>query len=128
MSRVYDSGDIMETFFTSDAATDSDKAIYNSYYQSSNSAQSQYVDRTSINWGPNPTAIATGNINGTQVVVVANGNVGGLYTFSIDVGGSGDPQVAFEGFIRRGSPGLTWADAYKRSDDAVGEPGIEDLL
>ncbi|RUS88522.1 hypothetical protein EGW08_003698 [Elysia chlorotica] len=128
MSRVYDSGDIMETYFASSAATDSDKAVYNSYYQAPQSAQSQYVDRTSINTGPNPTAIATGNINGTQVVVVANGNIGGLYTFSITLDGSGAPQVGFEGFIRRGSPGLTWANAYVRSDDAVGEPGIEDLL
>ncbi|GFO41066.1 mesenchyme-specific cell surface glycoprotein [Plakobranchus ocellatus] len=127
MDRVYDSGDIMESFFLSDAVTDSQEAVYNSYYYSTNTAQSQYKDRTSINWGPNPSAIATGNINGTQVVVVANGNVGGLYTFSISINGT-TPQVSFENFVRRGSPGLTWTDAYKRSDDAVGEPGIEDLL
>ena len=75
--------------------------------------------------GPTPSAITAVYINDTtQVLVIANGVVGGLYTYSVTTG----PVVNFEGFLRRGQAGLTWNDAYARSDDAVGEPYITDLL
>ena len=75
--------------------------------------------------GPAPSAITAVYINDTtQVLVIANGVVGGLYTYSVTTG----PVVNFEGFLRRGQAGLTWNDAYARSDDAVGEPYITDLL
>jgi len=126
MSRVYDSGDVMETYYTSGDVKDPQKAVYNDYYSSYNTAQTANKDKTSPLFGPNPTAIATGNINGTQVVAVANGYVGGLYVFSVlnDTA----PKVTFEGFGRRGSPGMTWLDSYKQAADEVGEPGISDLI
>ena len=75
--------------------------------------------------GPAPSAITAVHINdNTQVLVIANGVVGGLYTYSVTTG----PVVNFEGFLRRGQAGLTWNDAYARSDDAVGEPYITDLM
>ncbi|XP_005091655.2 uncharacterized protein LOC101853761 [Aplysia californica] len=128
MQRVYDSGDLLETFYTSTNVKDNQKAMYNNYYTSATHTQTQNADRTSPMFGPNPTAIATGNINGTQVVAVANGYVGGLYFFSITGNSTQGPDVAFEGFERRGSPGLTWTESYKLDTDAVGEPGITDLI
>ena len=71
-----------------------------------------------------PSAIAATSFNGTQVLVIANGVVGGLYVYSVRSG----PVVSFEGFVRRGQPGLSWTEAYARNDDAVGEPYITDLL
>ena len=71
-----------------------------------------------------PSAIAATDFNGTQVLVIANGMVGGLYTYSVSPG----PMVNFEGFTRRGQPGLSWNEAYARNDDAIGEPYITDLM
>jgi len=127
MQRVYDSGDLLENFYKNSTIKDEQKAVYNSYYANPSQSQAQNTDRTSPLFGPNPTAITSGDMNGTRVVVVANGYVGGLYFFTIGVGSSG-PEVNFEGFTRRGSPGLSWIDAYKRTDDSIGEPGITDLL
>jgi len=129
MQRVYDSGDLMETYFTSADVKDNEKAVYNNYYASPTQAQTQNVDRTSPLFGPNPTAIVAGDVNGTQVVTVANGYVGGLYIFSVALNSTTDePEVTFEGYGRRGSPGLTWEESYKQSTDAVGEPGITELV
>ena len=71
-----------------------------------------------------PSAIVATNFSDTQLLVVANGVVGGLYLYSVQSG----PVVSFEGFVRRGQPGLSWNEAYARTDDAVGEPYITDLL
>ena len=72
-----------------------------------------------------PSAIAATSFNGTQVLVIANGVVGGLYLYSVKSG----PVVRFESFLRRGQAGLSWAAAYmQNTTDAVGEPSITDLL
>ena len=47
MSRVYDSGDVMETYYTSDDVKDPQKAVYNDYYSSYNTAQTANKDKTS---------------------------------------------------------------------------------
>ncbi|XP_076444364.1 uncharacterized protein LOC143282561 [Babylonia areolata] len=124
MTRVYDSGDDFERYFTTADATESEKALYNGNVGSNSQAMSSQFDRRSPELGPTPSAIAVADFNGTQVLVVANGVVGGLYTYSVTSG----PVVAFQDFVRRGQPGLSWNEAYARSDDAVGEPYITDLL
>lgn len=126
MRRIYDSGDDFEQYFTGASATEADKAMFNAHIANVNSPQSADVDKRSPDRGPTPTAIATGAWdNATQLIVIANGVVGGLYTYSVTSG----PTVHFESFIRRGQAGLSWTESYNQNTtDAVGEPGITDLL
>lgn len=129
MKRVYESGDLFEAYYTTSAVTDKQKSMFNDYYYNANTPQSRYTDRTSPTFGPMPTAIASGNVNGTQVVAVANGYVGGIYAFGVTLNDTtSEPEVDFLGFGRRGSPGLTWGESYAKDDDSVGEPGITDML
>jgi len=124
MSRVFDSGDDFERYFTTPQASEAQKAIFNGAVGSTSQPISSQFDRMSPDLGPQPSAIAATDFNGTQVLVIANGVIGGLYTYSVSSG----PVVNFEGFVRRGQPGLSWNDAYARADDAVGEPKITDLM
>jgi len=124
MARVYDSGDDFERYFTSPDSTEGERAVFNGNVGSSSQPVSAQFDRRSPEGGPAPSAIAATELNGTQVLVVANGVVGGLYVYSVSPG----PLVNFESFSRRGQAGLPWNEAYARQDDAVGEPYITDLL
>jgi hypothetical protein len=81
--------------------------------------------------GPQPSAIATGSWdNDTQMIFIANGVVGGIYTYSVTQSGTGSsPTPHLDHFIRRGNPGLSWTEAFSHNNtDFVGEPGITDLL
>ncbi|KAK7115806.1 mesenchyme-specific cell surface glycoprotein-like [Littorina saxatilis] len=125
MKRVYDSGDDFERYFTTPQATDEQKAMFNSYVSKVTEPQTAQFDRRSAYLGPQPSAIAAGAFNSsTQMLVIANGVTGGLYTYTVTSG----PTVTFESYIRRGNAGLTWDAAFKQDSDAVGEPSITDLL
>ena len=71
--------------------------------------------------GPSPRAVVAGEIGGNLVVVVANGNVGGIYYFTVDRSGV-NPQVTHHGYFRRGNAGLSWSASYNNDNDDVGEP------
>lgn len=125
MSRAFDSGDDFERVFTGPDAAEAEKAVFNAAVGASNQVISSQFDRVSPLMGPAPSAIATTETsNGTHVLVISNGVAGGLYTYTVTSG----PVVTFEGFQRRGQPGLEWGEAYARSDDAVGEPYVTDML
>lgn len=68
-----------------------------------------------------------GTINNLTVLAVANGQVGGIYFFTVESEGNNVPIVRYEGFVRRGNPGLSWSEAYGLPDDSVGEPLTSDL-
>jgi len=124
MQRVYDSGDDFERYYTTGDATEAQKAMYNGAVGSSSQPASSQFDRQSPMQGSAPSAIAAADFNGTQLLVIANGVTGGLYSYAVTSG----PVVTWQGFVRRGQPGLPWNEAYNRQDDSVGEPGITDLL
>merc|ERR1711879_936688 len=52
MQRVYDSGDILETFYQNSSITDQMKAVYNSMYTNPGDTQSSSTDRASPLFGP----------------------------------------------------------------------------
>lgn len=77
--------------------------------------------------GPRPSAIVVGRVDDdTLLLVVSNGNVGGLYYFTVDTRDA-LPNPVFQGFIRRGNPGLSWDEAYRRNDDSVGEADVQTI-
>jgi len=125
LHRVYDSGNVMESVF--DQAPESARAIFNAEVGSGSSPPSSYMDRTSPTTGPTPRAIVSGEVNGTVVVVAANGQVGGLYAFTVDRS-SADPIVQFQQFRRRGNAGLSWQSSYNNNNDDVGEPETKDIV
>ncbi|KAK7499649.1 hypothetical protein BaRGS_00008990 [Batillaria attramentaria] len=124
MTRVYDSGDWFERHIA-EGALDTERAMFNTQVGSDSQPQSQLFDQASPEFGPSPSAIAVGSAgDSVRVVVISNGVAGGLYVYSVSSG----PSVQFESHLRRGTPGLTWADSYAREDGSVGEPGVTDLL
>jgi len=125
-TRVYDSGDLMESVFTQPDFPDAYKAVFNAEYGGANSVPSSRMDYLSPTTGPTPRAIVAGEIGGTEVIVVATGNVGGFYYFTLDRNGP-EPLAIFEGYFRRGNPGLDWAALYAIDDDSVGEPETKDI-
>ena len=76
--------------------------------------------------GSTPRAIVVGEIGDTLVMVAANGHVGGIYYFTVDRSGV-HPQVAYQGFYRRGNAGLTWSESYDNDNDDVGEPETKNI-
>ncbi|KAK7491391.1 hypothetical protein BaRGS_00017369 [Batillaria attramentaria] len=139
--RIYNSGDDFERYF--ETASDRHKSMYNAGVGPENVAQSSWQDRESPELGPAPSAIAVADWGGTKLVVIANGNVGGLYLYNVTSELTAGVQVAFEQYVRRGNSGQSWAEAYGNppcissqgpridndiDDAAVGEPGISDLL
>ncbi|PVD20289.1 hypothetical protein C0Q70_20786 [Pomacea canaliculata] len=126
VQRVYDSGDIFERIYTGNLA-DRYKAVFNSQMGSASALQNSRFDMASPETGPAPRAIEMGTINNLTVLAVANGQVGGIYFFTVESEGNNVPIVRYEGFVRRGNPGLSWSEAYGLPDDSVGEPLTSDL-
>jgi len=134
MSRVYDSGDDFERFFNTTDASEPQRAIFNALVGGTTTIQSSQFDRASPLFGPQPTAVTSLAIDSDrQVVVIANGLVGGLYTYEAQTNQADPnsaPTVTFQGYSRRGQAGLNWNQGYASTNpvDAVGEPYITDLL
>ena len=88
--------------------------------------------------GPEPSALAVVPIdNTTAVIVIANGNVGGMYWYTVTFNEQAQDeqsklQVQREGFKRRGTAGETWTVAFNQPDgntyDYVSDPGIKDMM
>lgn len=123
--RVYESGNLLEASLAQ--APEAFRAVFNAELSGPSTAPSSYMDRTSPTTGPTPRAIVSGEINGTVVLVAANGLVGGLYAFTVDRSTS-EPIVFFQQFLRRGNAGLPWGESYLHHNDAVGEPETKDIV
>lgn len=123
--RVYESGNLLEAVFAQ--APESTRAVFNAELSSPSTAPSSYLDRTSPLTGPTPRAIVSGEINGTLVLVAANGLVGGVYAFTVDRS-TAEPIVFFHQFLRRGNAGLPWETSYRNQNDDVGEPETKDIV
>ncbi|XP_025077740.1 uncharacterized protein LOC112554252 isoform X3 [Pomacea canaliculata] len=80
-TRVYDSGDLFERVFTEASTPSVYRELFNARLEGGNSKPTDSVDQMSPETGPRPSAIAVGRVDDdTLLLVVSNGNVGGLYT------------------------------------------------
>ncbi|KAK7089385.1 uncharacterized protein [Littorina saxatilis] len=125
-TRVYDSGDVFESVFSQPDFPEEYRAVFNADVAAASSSPSSRKDMASTTTGSTPRAVTTGMIGDTQVIVVANGNVGGIYAYIVDKSGP-DPIPIFQGYSRRGNAGLSWLDSYAMDGDAVGEPETKDI-
>ncbi|MCI3311073.1 hypothetical protein MP969_25795, partial [Escherichia coli] len=125
--RIYDSGDLFERVFTGSGFSPAYQAVFNAEVGSFSMPQSERFDTMSTTFGGRPSVIEVGHMQDVNktVIVVANSYVGGLYYFELDLSGP-EPLPVYQGYYRRGNPGISWLEAYNRGED-VGEPDTRDI-
>ncbi|ESP05584.1 hypothetical protein LOTGIDRAFT_228108 [Lottia gigantea] len=97
-------------------------SLFNGDIVGGNRVPTQDTDTRSDDKGPEPTAIATGMVNGKRIAVIGSGRTGTLFVYIIEPDSANLPVGRFQSIFRPGDANDNWTNLWNQ--DRAGHPRI----